>query len=125
MALAKEGLEEILGGSEIAAGKYTQIRMDVVSVMVTINGEEKTATVPSDKLKIVRPFEVVANKATILTLDFDAEKSTVITGKGDVHFKPVVKLSVKEGSKPEATPPPKPSAPQKVVSGLAIFPLRK
>ena len=56
--LAKGGLEKVLGEKEIAAGKYTQIRMEVISVVVTINGEDKTATVPSGDLKVVRPFDV-------------------------------------------------------------------
>lgn len=108
--LAKGGFEKLLGEKKVEAGKYTQIRMDVVSVNVTIKGVEKPATVPSGKLKIVRPFDVEPNKATILTLDFDAEKSTVVTGKGDVKFKPVVKLSVKKAPKPELTALPKPPA---------------
>ena len=52
------------------------------------------AKLPSGKLKFVRPFDVVAGATTILELDFIADESLVITGKGDLIFKPVVKLSV-------------------------------
>ena len=51
-----EGLEEVLGTNELAAGKHTQIRMDVVNVDVTLkpSGEQdfvtRTAQVPSGKL---------------------------------------------------------------------------
>lgn len=101
------GIEEVLGVEELPVGKYTQIRMDVDKVVVTHHGEEKVAELPGDKLKVVRPFDVVADEATVLTLDFDAAKSVVITGTGQVRFKPTVKLLIRkedraEGSRPDA-----------------------
>ena len=91
------GIEGVLTQlEEFEVGKYTQIRMDVVTVSVTLNGEVKEARVPSDKLKVVRPFDVEAGQTTVLTLDFDADKSVVITGAGNVQFKPTVKLLVRK-----------------------------
>jgi len=96
------GVEKVLGSANVTAGKYTQIRMDVDSVeVVTVDGDNFTAEVPSGKLKIVRPFEVGAGVTTVLTLDFDGEKSLIITGKGKAIFKPVVKLLI-EKEKAEA-----------------------
>ena len=82
--------------------------MDVNEVMVTHLGEEKKAELPGDKLKVVRPFDVVADQATVLTLDFDADKSVVIAGNGQVRFKPTVKLLLRkedrgQGSRPDTT----------------------
>ena len=94
--IAISGVEEVLGSNEMEATAYTGIRMNVVSVEVTISGEEKTATIPSGELKIVRPFSVEKGDVTILTLDFDAAKSVVVTSKGEVIFKPVVKLLVRQ-----------------------------
>ena len=86
---------EILGSDVVTAGKYTQIRMEVVQVEgLTSDDTPYTATVPSGILKIVRPFEVKDGGTTILTVDFDGDKSLVETGKGKFLFKPVVRLQV-------------------------------
>ena len=98
------GVEQVLGTAELEAGRYTQIRMNVVSVEVTFKprGEAgfvtRFATVASGELKVVRPFEIAAGETTVLTLDFDAAKAVVVTGKGDVRFKPVVRLLVRSGA---------------------------
>ncbi|GAI44226.1 unnamed protein product, partial [marine sediment metagenome] len=96
-----EGLEELLVMDEVETGKYTQIRMTVDKVEVSIgNGGLKEATLPSGELKFVRPFDVVAGETTILLLDFDADKSVVVTGGGKVIVRPVVKLSIHQQGKP-------------------------
>ncbi len=88
---------EVLGSVEIEVGSFTQIRMDVTEVtVVTDEDVEITATVPSEKLKIVRPFSVAEGVTTVLTLDFDGDKCIVFTGEEKVIFKPVVKLLVSE-----------------------------
>jgi hypothetical protein len=92
------GLEEVLAVGELEAGKYTQIRVTVERVEVTLGGGEPVeAKVPSGELKFVRPFDVVEGETTVLLLDFDAEKSVTVTGKGNITVKPVVKLTVKQG----------------------------
>jgi len=92
------GVEALLGTTNVTAGKYTQVRMDVDRVeVVTVDGDNITAEVPGDKLKIIRPFDVEAGMTTILTLDFDGSKSLIITGKDKAIFKPVVKLLVEKG----------------------------
>ncbi len=99
-----EDVEEVLGSDNMTAGRYTQIRMDIEMVVVTYlkDGEVNTAnaTMPSGKLKFVRPFEVVEGETTVLLLDFDAEKSVIFTGSGKVMVKPVVKLMVSDKEKP-------------------------
>ncbi len=89
------GITEVLGRANITAGKYTQIRMDVTEVTgETADGVPYTAEVPGGKLKIVRPFNVDAGTVTVLTLDFDGEKSLIRTGNNRFLFKPVVKLLI-------------------------------
>jgi hypothetical protein len=89
------GVEQVLGSANITAGSFTQIRMDVIEVVgETTDNVSYTANVPSDKLKIVRPFNVGDGATTILTLDFDGEKSLIRTGEGKYLFKPVVKLKI-------------------------------
>jgi len=107
-----EVIEEaaILGSENVTAGKYTQIRMDVIKVEgLTSDDTPYIATVPSGTLKIVRPFEVRDGSTTILTVDFDGDKSLIITGKGKFLFKPVVRLQVERSSPPanggDTTPP--------------------
>ena len=92
-----KGLEQFLGASEVAAGKYTQVRLVVDTVQVALGGGElQDATVPSNELKIVRPFDVVAGEATVLILDFEADKMVTVTGSGKIIVKPVIKLTVRQ-----------------------------
>ncbi len=96
------GVEQFLGSVNITAGKFTQIRMDVIEVVgQTTDNVSYTAEVPSGKLRIVGPFEVGRGLTTVLTLDFDGEKSLILTGKDKALFKPVVKLLVEEKGKAE------------------------
>ena len=94
--LALRGIEEVLGSTEIESGHYTQIRLDVERVTVTIDGETQIAEVPSDKLKIVGfgSFEIESGQTTVVTLDIDAEESVIVTGNGQVMFKPTIKVLV-------------------------------
>ncbi|MBN2239997.1 MAG: DUF4382 domain-containing protein [Dehalococcoidales bacterium] len=94
------GVEEILGQAELPAGTYNQIRMHVKSVLVTINGVDKEATVPSGTIKLVRPLEVKAGEKTVATFDFNAQDSVLVTGADKVTFKPVVKLLVRNSDEP-------------------------
>jgi len=94
IALREGGLEQLLAEGNVTAGHYTQIRMTIAKVEVTLNGETKNATVPSNELKFVRPFDIVGGQTTILTLDFDADESVTVTGAGKVIVRPVVTLNV-------------------------------
>ncbi len=98
--LKVKGIEEFFGSSEVAAGKYTQVRLIVVKAEVAVdNGEPQEATIPSGELKIVRPFTVESGETTTLLIDFDAERSVIFAGSGKIQVKPVVKLSIEQGEK--------------------------
>lgn len=94
------GVEQILGSANLTAGSFTQIRMNVTKVTgVTADNVSFTAEVPGDKLKIVGAFNVGGGNKTVLTMDFDGEKSLIRTGQGKFLFKPVVKLLVNSKGK--------------------------
>ncbi len=102
--LEREGLELTLATEEVAAGKYTQLRMTVFEVWVTLEGEDPVeATIPSSELKFVRPFDLEAGGTIALVVDFDAAKSVVVTGADKIIFKPVVKLAIQQGDKEKPT----------------------
>jgi len=98
------GVTEVLSSANVTAGSFTQIRMDVAKVdVVFVIGnitDNVTARVPSEKLKIVKAFEVAGGTKTVLTLDFDGKRSLVLPGKDiaagkqKAIFKPVVHLLV-------------------------------
>jgi hypothetical protein len=101
--VAIQGAEVFLGSENVSSGNYTQIRLDVASVIVTLDGKDITAKLPSDKLKVVGSWEVKAGQKTILTLDFEADKFVNITGNDAVVVKPVLKLDVSQGDRPLKT----------------------
>jgi hypothetical protein len=90
-----QGIEEVLAVTELEPGNYTQIRMTISNVQVKLgDGDLQNATLPSGKLKFVRPFDIAENQTTALLFDFDAEKSVTVTGSGQIIVKPVIKLSM-------------------------------
>ena len=118
--LALEGVEAILGTAQLAAGKYTQVRLSVPEVEVEKDGELIIAEVPSDTIKLVGTFEIVDDVKTFISLDFEVDKSLVDRQRQGFLFKPVIKLAVGDPGeigeetvdltdKPErGNPPPQP-----------------
>jgi hypothetical protein len=102
---AIEGIQEYLAGQIVEVGKYTQIRLEVDYVRIVVGEDEHQAKVPSGEIKLVGNFEVVENNTTAITLDFNGEKSVLVTGKGDYTFKPVIKLLVERPSSPSTSTP--------------------
>jgi len=91
------GIEQVLGSRQLPVGHYSQIRLDVEEVIVTVNGEDRIAKVPSEAVKLVGNFEIEAGQTTALTLDFDAAESVRVLGNGNVNFTPVVHVTVTKG----------------------------
>ena len=91
---------EIIGSNTLEAGKYTQIRLNVDSASAVINGVEYDLIVPSDKIKIVRNFDIIENETTMLILDFDAYSSVIKSGD-KYEFKPVIQI-LKENEKEDS-----------------------
>ncbi|MFC2056455.1 DUF4382 domain-containing protein [Chloroflexota bacterium] len=88
-----EGVEQFLGESEVEAAKYTQVKLVINKVQVSLGGDDLTdAILPSGELKLVHPFDVMAGEAIALIIDFEADKMVTVTGAGKINIKPVVKL---------------------------------
>ncbi len=90
--IALQNVTDILGDANLTAGWYTQIRLYVEKVVLTIDGAEYDCELPSKTIKLIKPFSVSANATTILTLDFDVQKSVHETGNGKYMFKPTIKI---------------------------------
>lgn len=89
-------MSELLAAGNVSAGKYTQIRLVIVSVTGTMADEtEVNFTVPSGELKTNHPFNVTAGHTETLTLDFDLSHSIIHNASGWT-FKPVLG-SITEG----------------------------
>lgn len=63
---------------------------------------------PSGRLRLVGTFELTADETTLVTLDFDAEKSVVLRGNMAPLLKPVVKLLVRRSDEPLTAAAPAP-----------------
>ena len=104
--IALSGVEAVLAAGPLEAGRYTQVRLRVVDVEVTRAGKLAKAEVPGDALKLVGTFVLEPGETTIVTLDFDVEKSLLERGGGTpllrrvLVFKPVVKLLIGEPGQP-------------------------
>jgi len=96
------GIEEVLGSRQLPVGHYSQIRLDVEEVIVTVNDEDRIAKVPSGEVKLIGSFEIEAEQNTALTLDFDAAESVRVLGNGNVNFTPVVHVTVTKGQQQSA-----------------------
>ncbi len=89
----------------LAAGKYTQIRISVVSGSIVFAKDGKDVDylldVPSGEVKVPVQFEILADTTTAIKLDFDAEKSihVVKKGKNDSYLlRPVILVeSIQQG----------------------------
>src|SRR5262245_9981170 len=74
---------------------YTQIRLRVVSGEVVVNGAMQPLTVPSGAqsgLKLISGFDVKAGQVTVLTLDFDADKSVHCNKGNGCMLRPTIKV---------------------------------
>ena len=85
-------VKEVFDEEELSAGWYTQIRLIVESALVTIDGVEYDLDIPSKKVKLISPFEIVANETTTLTLDFDVYESIHQTVSDKYIMNPAIKV---------------------------------
>ena len=92
-----KGVERFVGTSEVEEGKYTQVRLVIDKVQVKLGrGDLQDATLPSNELKIVHPFDVIEGETTVLVIDFEADKMVTVTGANKIIVKPVIKLTVRQ-----------------------------
>ena len=56
-----------------------------------VDGAPATLKVPSNKIKLIKPFTINSGDTTTITLDFDAEKSVHQAGSKYI-LKPTIKV---------------------------------
>lgn len=90
------GAIAVLGDTTLPAGSYTQIRLLLGDDNYVINnGVKHDLTTPSAQqsgLKLIHPFDIIAGNVYELYLDFNVEKSIVITGNGKYILKPTIRV---------------------------------
>lgn len=86
-----------LGTSNLAAGKYTQIRLYLKDTgsTITVGGESHPLRVPSGALKLVGNATIEEGKTYALEISFDLDKSLVVNDQG-YKLKPTVKYTLTE-----------------------------
>jgi len=91
----RNGVFATLGAALVPAGRYTQIRLLLgPGSDVVVGGVSYPLTVPSGLqtgLKLVGTFDIAPNALTDVALDFDAQRSVLLTGAGSYMLKPVVR----------------------------------
>jgi hypothetical protein len=92
--LELRGINAVLYSIEFEAGRYDQIRMNIEEVMVTFDGKTISARLSGDQLEVTGSFEIEDSTRTVVTMDFDAAESVIITSEGKVIFEPVVTVDV-------------------------------
>ena len=106
-----QGPVDILGGGLLTAGHYTQIRLVVKKATIYFDiappatdpactavapeltsTNKKDVTIPSGEVKLNRGFDLAADGTTLITLDFDGDKSINLTGTGTYMMSPVIAI---------------------------------
>ncbi len=95
MQLKTSGNQALVADTQVAAGTYDQIRMQVSRVSVTDAQGTHEAKLPSGELKIVATTVVNANSTSIAKFDFIADQSLHITGNGRYIMAPVIKIETR------------------------------
>ncbi|GAB4300086.1 MAG: hypothetical protein Kow0098_27100 [Ignavibacteriaceae bacterium] len=92
----QNGASAVLGDTSLTEGKYTQIRLIVEDNSYVIeSGMKYPLIIPSGSqsgIKLNHSFDIEAGKLYELYLDFDADKSVILTGSGDYILQPVIRL---------------------------------
>ncbi len=94
--LKNSGSVQLLADAKLDPGTYDQLRLSISQVEVTADGETRSATLPSNSLKIIGDFTVTADQTSVAALDFKLGKSLRLTGNGKYILAPVVNLQTKE-----------------------------
>ena len=88
----QNNVTEELGIVNLSAGLYTQIRLYIEKVVLTIDGVQYDCKIPSNTIKIISTFQISTDNTTTLTLDFDIWESVHETGNGNYTFQPTIKI---------------------------------
>jgi len=90
------GASAALGDTSLSPGQYTQIRLIIGPGSYVIDGGVRhDLIIPSGSqtgLKLNHQFTIESGKLYELLLDFNADKSIVITGNGTYKLKPTIRV---------------------------------
>ena len=96
LLVLRNGVFATLAVGEIPAGHYTQMRLKLGDGSnVVVDGVVHPLVVPSglqSGLKLIGGFDVPAGGTLELTLDFDANRSVVLTGSNTYKLKPTIRV---------------------------------
>ena len=96
LLLLTNGASAVLGDTSLAPGKYTQIRLIIGDGSYVIDqGVKHNLEIPSGSqsgLKLNHQFTIESGKLYELLLDFNVDKSIVITGNGRYKLKPTIRV---------------------------------
>lgn len=98
---------DVLGTGTLAAGHYTQVRLNVSKATLYFDnvsggatacaatapaGTSADVTVPSGQVILNREFDVAASGATTMTVDFNGDQSVHSQGNGQYSMTPVISV---------------------------------
>ena len=96
LLLLRNGASVVLGDHSLNTGHYTQIRLIIgTGSNVVVNGITYPLEIPSGSqtgIKLNHAFNIEDGSLYELLLDFDAERSIIVTGNGQYKLKPVIRL---------------------------------
>ncbi|MEK6958566.1 MAG: DUF4382 domain-containing protein [archaeon] len=98
LQLKADGTTVLLADANLNSGAYNQLRLVISKVMVTDANGTFEAKLPSNELKFAGGFDVNAGKVSVATIDFKADRSLHVTGKGEYILAPVVHLKISKDS---------------------------
>ena len=97
LLLLRNGASVVLGDHPLDAGHYTQIRLIIgTGSNVVVDGVTYPLEIPSGEqtgVKLNHAFVIEDGLLYELLLDFDAERSIVVTGNGQYKLKPVIRVT--------------------------------
>jgi len=89
----QDGNMTTIVNESIETGKYTQVRLIVESTEGLVNGNMVNVTVPSEMLRIVKPFTITENQTATFIFDINVVKAgkkynlVPVIGKSGVEMK--------------------------------------
>lgn len=101
LALKSSESVALLAQANVPVDTYDRVRLTVERVVLVENGIQKEVKIPSSELKINLISKVQGSGASTVVLDFLADRSLHVTGRGNYIMTPVVKVETRQNA--EAT----------------------
>lgn len=94
LLVLRNGADAILGDRTLPVGRYTQIRLHIGSGSnVVVDGVRFDLDISANNtIKLNHTFTIEPGQLYELTLDFDADRSIVLTGNGQYKLMPVIRV---------------------------------